>query len=180
MKNRRCILAIRTLLCSAAFGVIADQPWLVYSSPSIGRGQAFDSKDPNERGYRNNSSNGADAGDTGANSGRIIQSSDQHDDPGACRVAVCISGHIRSFVHPVVHRSIRTNLVEAIENSGGGCQVDVFAYATPSDAVSQYKQVTKLAAAAVVLYGVCGAPITTGFDCKVVSAVDKCSRPLVS
>lgn len=45
-----------------------------------------------------------------------------------CRVAVCLSGHIRSFAYPVVHRSIRTNLVEAIQREG--CEVDVFAYAT--------------------------------------------------
>lgn len=162
MKSRRCILAVRTLLWSVAFGVFADQPQLVCSSPSNGRGDTFDTKDRNERGYRNDVSNGADASDTLAHSDPIIQGGDQHDDPMACRVAVCMSGHIRSFVHPVVHRSIRTNLVEAIENSGGGCKVDVFAYATPSDAVSQHKQVTKLGAAGAVLYGVYRAPITTG------------------
>lgn len=68
---------------------------------------------------------------------------DHGDNPRACRVAVCISGHIRSFVYPVVHRSIRTNLVEAIEKTGG-CKVDVFAYATAMDTVSQYKEVTNL------------------------------------
>lgn len=51
----------------------------------------------------------------------------------SCRVAVCLSGHIRSFVHPVVHRSIQRNLIEAMRNDG--CQVDVFAYATAGDTV---------------------------------------------
>lgn len=45
-----------------------------------------------------------------------------------CRVPVCFSGHIRSFVHPVVHQSIRKNLLEKI--AADGCRVDVFAYAS--------------------------------------------------
>lgn len=60
-----------------------------------------------------------------------------NEDP--CRVAVCLSGHIRSFVHPVVHQSIRHNVIEAIE--ADGCQVDVFAYATLEDTVALMKQV---------------------------------------
>lgn len=48
-----------------------------------------------------------------------------------CRVAVCFSGNIRPFVNPVVHNSIRRNLIEAIE--ADGCQVDIFAYATLND-----------------------------------------------
>lgn len=51
-----------------------------------------------------------------------------HDSRGGCRVAVCLSGHIHSFVHPGVHLSIKRNLIEAIE--ADGCHLDVFAYAT--------------------------------------------------
>lgn len=58
----------------------------------------------------------------------------------SCRVAVCFSGHVRSFVYPVVFRSIRRNLIEAIE--ADGCQVDVFAYATLQDSVGRSKQVS--------------------------------------
>ncbi|CAM9145497.1 unnamed protein product, partial [Pylaiella littoralis] len=50
-----------------------------------------------------------------------------------CRVAVSISGDVRSFVDPVVHRSFRRYVVGAIENNG--CQVDVFAYAMLEDDV---------------------------------------------
>lgn len=46
----------------------------------------------------------------------------------ACRVAVCVSGDVRSFLDPTVHRSFRRHVVEAIE--GDGCIVDVFAYAS--------------------------------------------------
>lgn len=53
-----------------------------------------------------------------------------------CRVAVCFSGHVRSLVYPIVHQSIRRNMIEALEASGD-CQVDVFAYATLSDTVSK-------------------------------------------
>lgn len=56
-----------------------------------------------------------------------------------CRVAVCFSGAIRSLVHPAVHNSIRTNLIEAIE--ADGCEVDVFAYATRQDTVGREKKV---------------------------------------
>lgn len=63
-----------------------------------------------------------------------------------CRVAVCFSGHVRSFVYPVVHVSARRNLVDAIEAQG--CQVDVFVYATLSDAVPRFKSVS-------VFVGVC-------------------------
>lgn len=59
--------------------------------------------------------------------------------PSLCRVAITFSGHIQSLVHPVVHRSIRRNLIGAIEDDG--CQVDVFAYATRGDEVSRSKQV---------------------------------------
>ncbi|CAN0348151.1 unnamed protein product, partial [Ectocarpus fasciculatus] len=55
-----------------------------------------------------------------------------------CRVAVCLSGAVRSFVHPAVHRSIKSNLIESIE--AGGCEVDVFAYATREDTVPRHKQ----------------------------------------
>ena len=58
----------------------------------------------------------------------------------SCRVAVCFSGAIRSFVHPAVHNSIRVNLIEAIE--ADGCEVDVFAYATLKDTVGRDKKVT--------------------------------------
>lgn len=59
-----------------------------------------------------------------------------------CRVAVCLSGAVRSFVHPAVHRSIKSNLIESIE--ADGCEVDVFAYATREDTVPRHKQVTPL------------------------------------
>lgn len=52
----------------------------------------------------------------------------------SCRVAVCLSGHVRSFVSPAVHLSLRRNLIEAIEK--GGCRVDVFAYAALEDAAN--------------------------------------------
>ncbi|CAM9671496.1 unnamed protein product [Ectocarpus sp. 6 AP-2014] len=55
-----------------------------------------------------------------------------------CRVAVCLSGAVRSFVHPAVHRSIKSNLIESIE--ADGCAVDVFAYATREDTVPRHKQ----------------------------------------
>ena len=55
-----------------------------------------------------------------------------------CRVAVCLSGAVRSFVDPVVHTSIRHNLIEAIE--ADGCEVDVFAYATRKDTVGRSKK----------------------------------------
>lgn len=57
---------------------------------------------------------------------------------GGCRVAVCLSGHIRSFVHSAVHESIRRNLIKAIK--GDGCVVDVFAYATAADTVASIKK----------------------------------------
>lgn len=132
MKDHRYILAMRTLLCSAAFGVIADQPHVTHSRATTE--VAVDPKDPNEQGY--GSIRFSDDADPN------IHSDDHHDDAHTCRVAVCISGHIRSFVYPVVHRSIRTNLVEAIEKNEGRCKVDVFAYATHSDAVPWWKQVS--------------------------------------
>lgn len=61
-------------------------------------------------------------------------------DNGACRVAVCLSGAIRSFVHHAVHGSIKGNLIEAIQ--GDDCEVDVFAYATGKDVVGSGKEVT--------------------------------------
>lgn len=64
-----------------------------------------------------------------------------------CRVAVCLSGAVRSFVHPAVHRSIKSNLIEAIE--ANGCEVDVFAYATREDTVPKHKQVTSFPVIAV-------------------------------
>lgn len=132
MKRHRYTLAIRTLLCSAAFGVTVDQPQVVYSRRATTE-VAADREDPNQRGYgRIRFSDGADL---------KVHVGDHHDDARTCRVAVCISGHIRSFVYPVVHRSIRTNLVEALEKNEGGCEVDVFAYATHSDAVPWWKQV---------------------------------------
>lgn len=60
-----------------------------------------------------------------------------------CRVAVCFSGHVRSFVYPVVYVSARRNLVDAIKAQG--CQVDVFAYATLTDVVSSFKTVSVFA-----------------------------------
>ena len=60
-----------------------------------------------------------------------------------CRVAVCFSGAIRSFVHPVVHNSIRVNLIDAIE--ADGCEVDVFAYVTRKDKVGRGKKVSYIA-----------------------------------
>lgn len=75
---------------------------------------------------------------TDAGRPQIFSAGDEDKMPG-CRVAVCLSGHIRSFVHPVVHRSIRSNLIEAIE--ADGCEVDVFAYATLGDTVASIKQV---------------------------------------
>lgn len=64
---------------------------------------------------------------------------DRNGDAAGCRVAVCLSGAVRSFVHPAVHMSIRRNLIEAIE--ADGCEVDVFAYATRQDTVDPFKQV---------------------------------------
>lgn len=49
----------------------------------------------------------------------------------SCRVAVSISGDVRSFVDPAVHRSIRRYVVEPMEEIN--CQVDVFAYAMLED-----------------------------------------------
>lgn len=48
-----------------------------------------------------------------------------------CRVAVAVSGDVRSFVDPGVHRSFRRHVVESIKKNG--CQVDVFAYAMLKD-----------------------------------------------
>lgn len=56
-----------------------------------------------------------------------------------CRVAVCFSGHIRSLVYPVVHQSIRRNLIDTLKHHG--CKADVFAHATLKDTVSRFKQV---------------------------------------
>lgn len=56
----------------------------------------------------------------------------------SCRVAVCLSGHVRSFVHPVVPLSVRRNVIEAIEDSG--CSVDVFAYAATEDSGTLVEQ----------------------------------------
>lgn len=71
---------------------------------------------------------------------RVVWASrDQDTDTDSCRVAVCFSGHIRSFVYPVVHLSTRRNLVEAI--AAEGCRVDVFAYATLPDVVPSFKMV---------------------------------------
>ncbi|CAM9356811.1 unnamed protein product [Ectocarpus sp. 13 AM-2016] len=71
------------------------------------------------------------------------QNPEVHTDPDgtgvSCRVAMCFSGAIRSFVHPAVHRSIRTNLIESIK--ADGCEVDVFAYVTREDTVVKAKQV---------------------------------------
>lgn len=76
------------------------------------------------------------------NQRRIRHGSDESDelgDTGACRVAVCLSGAIRSFVHHAVHGSIQGNLIEAIK--ADGCEVDVFAYATRRGMVGQGKEV---------------------------------------
>jgi len=48
-----------------------------------------------------------------------------------CRVAVSISGDPRSFADPIVHRSFRRYVIEAIEKSD--CQVHVFAYGMLED-----------------------------------------------
>lgn len=48
-----------------------------------------------------------------------------------CAVAVSISGDVRSFVDPVVHRSFQLDVVEAIKAEG--CSVDVFVYASLGD-----------------------------------------------
>ncbi|CAM9175760.1 unnamed protein product, partial [Scytosiphon promiscuus] len=45
-----------------------------------------------------------------------------------CRAAVCISGDVRSFVDPTVHRSFQRHVVETIR--GSDCDVDIFAYAS--------------------------------------------------
>lgn len=72
---------------------------------------------------------------------------DNHDDnsrkadAATCRVAICFSGHIRSFVYPSVHQSAKRNLVDAI--AAEGCRVDVFAYATLLDDVPSFKKVSK-------------------------------------
>lgn len=65
--------------------------------------------------------------------------SNEQGDAGTCRVAVCLSGAIRSFVHHAVHGSIQGNLIEAIK--ADGCKVDVFAYATREDTVGRDKKV---------------------------------------
>lgn len=67
---------------------------------------------------------------------------DTEEDGATCRVAVCFSGHVRSFVYPVVYVSARRNLIEAIDAQG--CQVDVFAYATLLDVVPSFKTVSWL------------------------------------
>ncbi|CAM9453584.1 unnamed protein product [Ectocarpus sp. 12 AP-2014] len=48
-----------------------------------------------------------------------------------CAVAVSISGDVRSFVDPVVHRSFRRHVLKAIKAEG--CSVDVFVYASLGD-----------------------------------------------
>lgn len=116
MTHRRGAIALRTLLCRAGLLALSLVQTNNAADSSTNRSSNGTSADPNP------------------------QAGDQHDDPIDCRVAVCISGHIRSFVYPVVHRSIRTNLIEAIEKEGR-CKVDVFAYATPSDVVASYKLV---------------------------------------
>lgn len=49
-----------------------------------------------------------------------------------CRVALCFSGSIQFFGKPLVHQSVRQNVIESIKAEG--CRVDVFAYASPKDA----------------------------------------------
>lgn len=63
---------------------------------------------------------------------------DDNDSKISCRVAVCLSGHARSFVSPAVHLSVRRNVIEAIE--ADGCRVDVFAYAALEDATSTLEE----------------------------------------
>lgn len=58
----------------------------------------------------------------------------------SCRVAVCLSGHVRSFVRPVVHLSVRHHVIEAIK--ADGCSVDVFAYAALGGTATPAEQVT--------------------------------------
>ncbi|CAM9119378.1 unnamed protein product, partial [Ascophyllum nodosum] len=69
---------------------------------------------------------------------RRESSGEPGDSAAPCRVAVCLSGHIRSFVHPVVHVSIRRNLVEAMREEG--CKVDVLAYASRGGTVASIKE----------------------------------------
>lgn len=78
------------------------------------------------------------------NQGRLRHESDESNDQGdasTCRVAVCLSGAIRSFVHHAVYGSIQGNLIGAIK--ADGCEVDVFAYATRQDTVGRDKQVIR-------------------------------------
>lgn len=70
--------------------------------------------------------------------GQVRHGATNNASTGGCRVAVCLSGHIRSFVHSAVHESIRRNLIKAIK--GDGCVVDVFAYATAADTVASIKK----------------------------------------
>lgn len=49
-----------------------------------------------------------------------------------CRVALCFSGNILFFGQPLVHQSVRQNVIESIE--ADSCRVDVFAYAALKDA----------------------------------------------
>lgn len=58
----------------------------------------------------------------------------------SCRVAVAISGDVRSSVDPAVHRSFRRYVVEAIEKAN--CLVDVFAYAMLEDDVDLLLEVS--------------------------------------
>ena len=69
----------------------------------------------------------------------------QDDAKISCRVAVCLSGHVRSFVSPAVHLSVRRNVIEAMR--GGGCTVDVFAYAALEDTGEFMEQVSNCALA---------------------------------
>lgn len=86
---------------------------------------------------------GADAGSDGGGA--------QHEhEESPCNVAVCFSGHVRSFVYPMVHRSIEQNLIDVLKAQG--CQVDVFAYVTLEDTVSKVKQVTHSANHVTMIY----------------------------
>lgn len=134
MKPYCTAVAARRLFAVVVVGAIVGQP----SRSSFGHGISAADQ---ERIFSSSSRNSSV--DPGASPDPLPRQAGDGSNPHTCRVAVCISGYIQSFVYPVVHRSIRTNLVEAIEKTGG-CTVEVFAYATAKDTTSQYKQVTNL------------------------------------
>ncbi|CAM9821727.1 unnamed protein product, partial [Discosporangium mesarthrocarpum] len=62
-------------------------------------------------------------------------------DEPRCHAAVCFSGTLGSFMHPIVNRSVRRNVIDAL--AAGGCHVDTFAYVTVEDSTSSNEKERK-------------------------------------